>query len=174
MSVEIDNRYDACAWGSHLPALMACIAATTGDVLEVGIGHFSTPILHGACLGRKLVSVEDNKEWFDRFSIPYGRGFEHHFINADYDSIMPRLAEDKWSVVFLDHSPGGDRRRKDFVRMIGSSDFVVVHDFHGENSDAIAPHLSDVKHFVLYGEYNPPTLVASKTRTIPDFLPRTK
>ena len=39
----------AVKWQSHLPALLACIAVTHGPVLELGVGHFSTPHLHALC-----------------------------------------------------------------------------------------------------------------------------
>ena len=33
-------------WGSHVRLLAAAALATGGDVLELGTGHFSTPLLH--------------------------------------------------------------------------------------------------------------------------------
>jgi len=35
--------------GTHLPALLACVSRTAGGVIELGVGHFSTPILHAVC-----------------------------------------------------------------------------------------------------------------------------
>ena len=37
-------------WGSHLPVLIHLMNHTTGDVLELGTGLYSTPYLHHACL----------------------------------------------------------------------------------------------------------------------------
>jgi hypothetical protein len=166
MTPQIDNTYDPLAWGSHLAPLMGCLGATSGQVLELGIGHFSTPILHEYCVwsGRKLVSVEDNKEWFDTFKEPYERSL-HKFINASYADIVPELAKEKWGVVFIDNSPGGQRRADDFASLIHSTDFVVVHDYHGENEDAISPLLGPLKaNWKKYSKYQPPTLIASLTR----------
>lgn len=161
---QLDSRYDALAWGSHLSPLLACVCATRGPVLELGIGHFSTPILHAVCenLGRRLVSVEDNEEWFSAFT-KYSKG-SHVVVLKDYDAI----ATENWGVVFIDNSPGGIRRKTDFVRFIKSSDYVVVHDYELDNKEAIQPILDGGKiNYVVYDEYRPPTLVASMNMSIP-------
>jgi hypothetical protein len=167
--VTLDNKYDALAWGSHLPVLMAAVAASSGPVLEIGIGHFSTPALRALCipLHRKLVSVEDSSEWFNEF-----RNYErdlHRLINADYDNMLPILAKEHWGAVFIDNSPGGERRRKDFISFIPCSDYVVVHDYHAENEDAIAPLIGKLEYRV-YRKYQPPTLIASASKSIPDCI----
>jgi hypothetical protein len=165
----LDNNYDALAWGSHLPALLAAVASSSGPVLEIGIGHFSTPALRALCLPlhRKLVSVEDNSEWFNEF-----RNYEHdlhRLINADYDNVLPILAKEHWGAVFIDNSPGGEGRKKDFMLFILNSDYVVVHDYHAENEEAIGPLLSKLD-YRIYRKYQPPTLIASASKRIPDSL----
>ena len=34
------------AWGSHIKLLSAAAMATSGDIMEIGTGFFSTPVLH--------------------------------------------------------------------------------------------------------------------------------
>lgn len=162
-----DSTYDALAWGSHLPSLIAAISASSGNVLELGVGHFSTPAIHALCgqIKKKVVSVEDNSEWCDFFSKRYSSEF-HEFINDSYDQIVPILSKRKWGVSFIDNSPGGERRKSDFLSLVNSSQFVVVHDFHMENSDAITPLLNGIN-FKICSEYMPPTLIASKSSQIP-------
>lgn len=86
---------------------------------------------------------------------------------------MPGLAESEfgavWSVVLIDNSPGGERRKNDFLSMIECSEFVVCHDYHKENQEAIEPLLDNMNRYVC-NYYQPPTLVASLTRKIPDAL----
>jgi hypothetical protein len=167
---QLDDRYDALAWGSHLVPLMACVCATNGPVLEMGIGHFSTPALHAVCdvMGRDLVSVEQSKEWYEEFKSYSNK--RHRVVLVDsYDSddiICDPWAW--WSVAFIDNSPGGERRKKDFSRLINNSDYVVVHDYERENLEAIHPILeaSLAINWVIYSRYNPPTLVASKKKLI--------
>lgn len=157
----IDNTYDACAWGSHLPSLLACLADTVGPVLEIGIGHFSTPALHAFCVSaqRKLVSVETNLDWMKEF-----RGDMAHQYH-EFHSWNP-VPVKGWSVVFIDDSPGGDHRANEFRDYLDKSVFVVVHDYHRENEEAIKPLLDGVRYHVTT-TYQPPTLVASKVREIP-------
>lgn len=154
-----DDVYDACAWGSHLPALLGCLADTVGPVLEIGIGHFSTPALHAFCVqaDRRLVSVENNPEWMDKFV--HLAGPQHQFVKE----ISPTKG---WALVFIDDSPGGKHRADRFKAFIDNSIFVVVHDYHLENSDSIGPLLKGVRHHITK-TYQPPTLIASKVREIP-------
>lgn len=154
-------------WGSHLPAVLACFASTVGPVLELGVGHISTPALHALCLAsdRLLTSVEQDLTWFKMFQSHYEKA-GHRFIHGEYDDVVPELAKEEWSVVLIDNSPGGERRRKDFQSFITCSGFVVTHDYHLENQDAIEPLLNGTNRYVTR-YYQPPTLIASKTRSIP-------
>jgi hypothetical protein len=73
-------------------------------------------------------------------------------------------------VAFIDNSPGGERRRKDFEFFIKLADFVVVHDYEKDNEEHIFPVLAGVKHKYVTRTYEPPTLVASNTMAIPKSL----
>ena len=52
-------------WSSHLPVLIKIMSITTGDVLEIGTGIYSTPFLHWACFGKKrnILSIENNDKY---------------------------------------------------------------------------------------------------------------
>ena len=115
-------------WATHLPALVACVMATKGPVLEVGCGWYSTPVLHELCKGRNLVTVESNREWLDRISPGYGSK-EHSFIySPDYSKALIGLSSDHWGVVFVDNDPEG-RRVWDAERFAHSADYVLIHDY---------------------------------------------
>lgn len=159
---ELEPQDVCIKWGSHLAPLMECLASSTGDVLELGVGHFSTPVLHAYCLAaqRNLVSVEGDPEWFHKFKSRYDCS-GHRFLIGDYDKLVPELAKQQWGVVLIDNSPGGQRRASDFRSLINCSEFVVVHDYQDENEAAISPML-DFLIWRRYVDYFPPTLVASK------------
>lgn len=162
------------AWGSHMPALLAAIGSTTGDVLEIGVGHFSTPQLHYLCgaMGRRLVSIEQNKEWYEPFATKYSSE-NHTFYQGEYPNILPSMVKLpwwNWSVVFIDHSPGGKSRSDVFSLFIDISEYVVVHDYHLENEDAIKPLLDSKTIHKTIAVYEPPTLIASRKRPIPLIL----
>lgn len=158
----------AVRYQSHLPALLACCAVTTGPVLELGCGHFSTPHLHALCgaLKRLLVSVESDEEWRAEFITKYGNGFNHAFRSEVMDTGSVR-----WGVAFIDHSPGGANRAVAFRALIDVSEFVVVHDAQkdAENFQHIEPMLAGLN-WHLCTSYFPHTLIASKTRQIPEVL----
>jgi len=156
------KQCEAMAWGSHLPILLEAIGRTRGDVLEIGVGHFSTPHLHHLCAGmkRRLDSVEQAKDWHDEFAIKF-KSNTHSFHHGEYMEVLPLLAKLPWSVVFIDHSPGGKARSDVFEMFIDQADFVIVHDYHLENEDAIKPLLTNTPHMV-FDLYQPPTLLASR------------
>jgi len=111
--------------GSHIPVLIKVMQATKGDVLELGTGLNSTPVLHWLCaeMGRKMVSYE-SIPMFHRIAWNYENDFHKvHFIE-DWDT-MP--IDKHWSVVFIDHAPG-KRRVEEMIRLANNADYVIVHD----------------------------------------------
>lgn len=133
-------------WASYMPALLTMLACTKGPVLEVGMGHYSTPVLHAICEAecRPLVSLEDNMEWAKEFAhLSSGEGGSHQIVVGPYDELIQRFKQQRFSIAFLDHSPG-PRRGSDMSELFNSVDYFVVHDFH----DAIA------EAFYLLGRFN--------------------
>jgi hypothetical protein len=157
------TEHEQLSWGSHMPALLACIGATRGPVLEIGCGHFSTPNLFALCgaMNRLFVSIEENEDWAKLFrGVRRVESYQREFLNLD---------KHFWSVVFIDQSGGGEPRAYPFRKFIEISDYVVVHDYHRENVDAIAPTLEDNRIYRhVTTTYQPPTLIASKTKPIPE------
>ncbi len=86
---------------THQEGLMYAVAATTGPVIELGAGYYSTPLLHGVCAatGRLLITVEGTKEWAERFQ-PWST--EQHRIYYDPEQKLPYTFESP-GVVFIDH-----------------------------------------------------------------------
>src|SRR4051794_13514900 len=112
-------------FGTHLPTLLKAVALTTGPVLEIGCGMYSTFCLHSACYGRKLVSLETDPDWFGRFtglrSDTHSLLFGHH-----YDAFDGLIRGRDWSVVLIDHSPA-ERRIVDAVKVLRATT-VILHD----------------------------------------------
>lgn len=159
---------DQKMWGSHLPALLLAIGSSTGPILELGVGHFSTPHLHAICgaLHRSLVSVEDNPAWvmeFCGYSNP-----NHAIVCQEYAEFLKETRSEQWGVAFIDHSPGGAHRASAFADLIHHSSYVVVHDYHLENSEHITPLLVGLKTVRVFDKYQPPTLVASRDYELPE------
>ena len=109
---------------SHLYALIRVIPATTGDVLEMGVGIGSTPYLHWSCLGkRRLVSYESDPHYFKFFKGYAGEGHEMYLVD-NYDQAD---IEHEWEVAFIDHGPNA-RRIVDIKRVANYAKYIVVHD----------------------------------------------
>ncbi len=112
--------------GSHIPLLIKALYRTTGPVLELGMGWNSTPILHWMCadMGRKLVSVEGNKEWADKFNDYRSDSHEIRVVdNWDY-----AIDDDRtWGLVLVDHRPDF-RRRIEASKLVDRAGIILLHD----------------------------------------------
>ena len=117
-----DYKPEQC-WASHLPALFSCLLATSGAVLEVGAGDWSTPLLRKFCevAGRTFVSLEEDPAWAAKC------GSEHCSPTAMDESLIVAAQIRVWSVVFLDHN--GHRRAADALLFVDSAEYVVIHDY---------------------------------------------
>lgn len=158
------------SWGSHLVPLMACVCATRGPVLEMGVGHWSTPLLHRYCAagGRKLVSVDEDRGWLEKFADM--RVCEHEVRSVNYPDFIREAADRVWSVAFLDHSPGW-RRAEDAIRLRECADYILVHDYSGDEvRDAFAPILELWPHRAV-AQFSPSTLLLGRL-PIPEFEKR--
>lgn len=112
-------------WGSHIPVLTKLIPVTTGDILEMGTGWYSTPFLHWMCMeqGRKLVSYENDKQYFDIFKDAKNESHSITFVDAWAKAVIKR----EWGVAFVDFRPKLERRKA--VRDLANlAKFIIIHD----------------------------------------------
>jgi hypothetical protein len=119
------------AAGSHFPVLAAAVARTAGQgpVLELGMGDYSTPMLHLLCHDRLLVSADNSARWVARYEAFRSPRHELHFVD-DWDRFV-LLEARHWAVAFVDCSPV--IRRVELVeRLQGHARFIVVHDTETE------------------------------------------
>lgn len=112
---------------THRKALIHAVNNSTGAVLEIGCGHGSTQILHELCKGRRLVTLETDKEWLSQFECLASE--THEFYTADdYEAFDDLIRSERWDVVFVDHAPA-ERRNHEILKVLNAM-FVVVHDTH--------------------------------------------
>jgi hypothetical protein len=145
--------------GSHLPVLFKMLSVTSGAVLELGGGMYSTPFLHWACFhdGRRLVTVEQDRR-YERYLMQFSDPTFHQviFVNS-YDDFD--LSE-SWSVAFADHSPC-ERRVVDIARLT-HADYVVAHDADGWTKGYDYPSIFPLfKYQWRYVKTRPSTIVFS-------------
>ena len=119
-------------YGTHLAPLIAAVNKTSGDILEMGIGIFSTPYLHYQALltKRNLVSYENDQKWLNTFATSNVcghryQGLYHQFIYvANWDDAK---IEKPWDVALIDHSPS-ERRVVDIRRLANLAKYIIIHD----------------------------------------------
>lgn len=120
------------SYATHLGALIACINKTSGDVLELGTGIFSTPYLHYACtIGkRNLLSLDGDKAWIRNYA---ESDFAHYlyrnaYHNLEYVPDWDKAPIDKeWDVVLVDQTP--DEARKESVKRLANlAKYIIIHD----------------------------------------------
>lgn len=114
-------------WNNHLYLLWPALEATTGEVVEMGMGHGSTQQLHDYCLdrGRQLFSYESDPEWADKFMHLVDGGAHSLKVLRDWDEV--HAAHPSPDVILIDHAPG-ERRKFDIALFANSAKIIVVHD----------------------------------------------
>ena len=111
---------------SHMPVLLKLVQMTTGPILELGGGSYSTPLLHWICqdTNRKLVTYESDKSYFKDFIEQYKTDF-HEVYQIDDWSKAP--FDKDWEIVFIDHHPNSERKES-AKRFANSANYIVLHD----------------------------------------------
>lgn len=124
-------------YGTHLGPLIRCMELTQGDVLEMGLGFFSTPYLHYECLleKRHLTSYDNDKGWVKRFA--YSTFANHKYQGPYHDLVYVSNWDDAkiekpWDVVLIDHSPS-ERRAIDIKRVANFAKYIVIHDSNSKH-----------------------------------------
>lgn len=113
---------------SYYPLLFMAMEETKqGDVIEMGMGNGSTPILHDYCekAKRNLFSYEEKQEWFNKF---LDKKSQNHILVyiTDWDCVKNNHATSA-KVIFIDHAPG-ERRKEDIVNFKDTKGILVIHD----------------------------------------------
>lgn len=155
-------------YGSHLVPLLLAVMRTTGDVLELGLGVSSTPVLHALCQiqGRRLVTIENNREWFS-----IGERYASDFHQVLY---VPEWAdapiERPWSVALVDHSPD-ERRAIELERLAPHTEILIAHDANRRywkqyGYDRVFPTFA---HRVIYDRDDPATAILSNRVNLKEF-----
>lgn len=135
MGFKLSNTEDVSA--THQPYLIKGIENSRGDVLELGVGMFSTDLIHHI-LGhteRKIVSVDDNSDWINKFVHSNSEKHQFDLVERSVDSWITAIdyySKSRWGVVFVDQGFGEEiwrpSRNYSVQKLIDCSDFVIAHD----------------------------------------------
>jgi predicted O-methyltransferase YrrM len=112
---------------THFPVLIKLAQMTTGPILELGSGIFSTPLLHWLCFRdkRRLLTIESYKHYLDFANKFKTDWHEVRFLDPRKEPVI----EENFSIVFIDHSPKKPRTRgSDALLFKDKAAFIVLHD----------------------------------------------
>ena len=170
-------------WGSHQPVLIHALnTIREGSVLECGMGDYSTPLMHFLCkkLGRQLISVVNDSQWFNKF-IHY-HSDKHEMILFKDDLLVDKhydFLNSKYSVAFVDvHATmylESVSLRQFLVRNV-NADYIVVHDTETVVNCVKSGvftydyDFSSFRHVLHFKELQPMTSVLSNLETIDEHL----
>jgi len=169
--VNISIRYS-----THLPVLFEAMKRTTGDVLELGPGFASTPVLHWLCeiQGRNLLTIENNYKWHYICRQYYRTDLHKHVCVKDWDQCWPYI-EKEWDVVLVDHSPS-ERRVVEIKKLANLAKLIVIHDSDANKDKEY--HYSTIyplfKYRFDFTEVEPATTVLSNFLDVKEFVCRQK
>jgi hypothetical protein len=139
---------DVSHWNSYLELLWAALENTSGDVIELGLGHGSTIKLHDYCQdrGRRLFSYDASLEWYLKFE--HLRS-ENHRIECVHNNwqVMIENHRQHIGLLFSDESPG-EIRKYNIAMFCNLSDVCLAHD--AEDSNDIGYRFSLVKPLFKY------------------------
>jgi len=154
--------------GSHLPVLMKLVPMTSGPILELGCGVYSTIYLHWACYPtkRRLVTYEDNPEFY-RFAKQFSSDYHKVHCIKNWDEVDPK---EQWGIAFVDH--GKNIRRWMDISRLTHADYVVAHD--AENSSNHVYRYTKIhnlfKYRYKYNKAHPYTAIFSNKHDLSELL----
>jgi len=140
-------------YSTHIEALVNAVLSTPGDILELGCGDYSTPILSAIAKSRgdKLVVNSSDPEWSSKFI-----GMAEIKL-VDWATWVPF---GNWGLVFLDSEQFTSERIKWLPTLAKISKVIVMHDV---DAAMMAPDyesiVSGFRSTILYSKHTPWTAV---------------
>jgi predicted O-methyltransferase YrrM len=129
----VRNSYE-----THRPVLCeAVLRVPDGIVLELGAGEGSTLPLHEVSLatGRRIVTLESDREWFERFEHLRSNNHAIGYMRSwsELDPVRPLEGDElPYAIAFVDHAPV-EQRIVDIRQLAQLAQVVVAHDTNSED-----------------------------------------
>lgn len=123
VNLPLDMKY-----GSNAIPLTVSTLLTNQPVLELGMGMFSTPLLHNiaADQNREIISIDTNFEWLNKFII-YNKTSNHRVYQLTNKELNTFGLDKQWGLVLVDHI-FNTKRSKNVINFSNLAQIVVVHD----------------------------------------------
>lgn len=149
---------------THQAPLVNAVLHTTGAILELGCGDYSTPILHELCRPgkRQLITCDSEKVWLN-FYEPLITDWHKLVLVSDWDSITGHFG-----LVFIDHVT--ERRAVDLMRLKSFGHVFVVHDSEKQRWYKYGSSFSTFKYRYDYTLYTKRTSLLSDVTDVSRFF----
>jgi hypothetical protein len=134
------STYKDHPYYTHQPFFIEVLKNTSGNILECGCGDGSTLMIRDQIKGtsRKLVSLESNLEWMNKYTHYEDENHKLFHVNAsfrDTDETGKQWVEfidkhnlNNFEIVFLDSSPWLSRKHC-FDYFKDKAKLIIIHDF---------------------------------------------
>lgn len=109
-------------YATHLPVLVETALRTTGPILELGCGDYSTPVLAAIASqqGRRFTVQASDRNWSDRFK---------DIADVEMvDWLTWSPPPGRFGLVFLDNEEFTKERIKRLHQLAAVADVIVMHD----------------------------------------------
>lgn len=161
MKANLGKRYT-----THMGILTKVLTISSGDVLELGTGPSSTPLLHWVCkdMRRSLISYENDPEFYN-YARQYRSKLHRIVLVKDWDEIDTKTHR---GLILIDHSPA-ERRSIDIIRFKDSADFIVIHDTDEEQHYGYQKTWPYFKYVYTWKECRPWVSVVSNYKDLSEF-----
>jgi hypothetical protein len=134
------DSYKTHPYYTHQPFFFEVLKNTTGNILECGCGDGSTIMIREQIKNtdRKLISVESNLEWLNKYKHLEDSYHKLYHIDAGNDDnletgnkwveFIEKNKLNEFEVVFLDSSPWLSRKCC-FDYFLNKAKIIIIHDF---------------------------------------------
>ena len=134
------DTYKTYTYYTHQPFFIEILKNTKGDILECGCGDGSTRMIKEQIqnTNRKLISLESNLEWLNKYKCL--EDFSHKLYHIDASNDDNLETGNKWvefikqnklnnfEIVFIDSSPWLSRKCC-FDYYLNKAKIIIIHDF---------------------------------------------
>lgn len=115
-------------YASHALPLITAALSTTGDILELGTGRYSTLALNkiSKAQNKFIMSIEKDFNWLKKF-LELNDTLTHLLVSSNSKCANTINMNKTWGVVFVDHI-NGDKRYLDLIKFAHNAEIVIAHD----------------------------------------------
>lgn len=149
---------------THMGVLVKVLQMSEGDVVELGAGPASTPLLHWICkdMNRRLISYENDPKFYNLARLYRSKMHSIIFVENWDDDLDTKIHR---GVVFIDHYPE-IRRGTDVIRFKDSADYIVMHDTEKEEKNGYEKIWLHFKYSYTWRECRPWVSVVSNFKEV--------